>query len=238
MSLWNVEGYVRLRRGGDDRILELFAERHVPPGARVLEAGCGPGRAAAALAGRHAAEVTAVDVSPEMLAAAREIVSGSVELVQADAADLPFADDSFDAALSNFAVHLFDRPRAFAEIRRVLRPGAPYWIKTADPDRIGEHWSAPLFPSFVEIEVERFPGETELRHQLEGAGFGEVTAERITIHEELPREVAIERLRGGTFSTLALLPAKEREEGVSRAPELLTDPVVDRSTILVVTARV
>ncbi len=235
MSLWNVDGYVRHRRGGDDSALELYAERHVVPGTRVLEVGCGPGRAAAALALRHGAQVTAVDVSPEMLEAARAIVPASVELVEAPAEQLPFADSSFDAAFSNFAVHLFDRPRAFAEVHRVLEAGSPYWVKTADPERIGDHWSAPLFPSFVEIEVGRFPGETELRTQLEGAGFS-VEVERRETNEELSRAEAIARLTSGTFSTLALLPPDERAAGIARAPELLDDPVRDLSTVLVVTA--
>jgi ubiquinone/menaquinone biosynthesis C-methylase UbiE len=235
VSLWNVEGYVRLRHGGDDNALELYAERHVVPGTRVLEVGCGPGRAAAALAGRHGAHVTAVDVSPEMLAAARSIVPASVELVEAPAEELPFADGAFDAALTNFAVHLFDRPRAFAEIRRVLAGGAPYWIKTADPERIADHWAAPLFPSFVELEVERFPTEDDLRRELESAGFT-VAAERLSTTEELSREAAIARLTGGTFSTLALLPPDERDAGIARAREVLPDPVRYAGTLLVVTA--
>jgi SAM-dependent methyltransferase len=236
MSLWNVEGYVRLRHGGDDRWLELFAERHVRSGTHVLEIGCGPGRAAAALAERHGAQVSAVDASAEMLSAARHIVPSSVELVQACAEDLPYDDGVFELAFSSFAVHLFDRPRAFAEARRILRPGGVYWIKTADPDRIGDHWAAPLFPSFERIEVERFPGEQQLRRELADAGFGDVTVERLEPHEELTRDEALERLRGGTFSTLALLPARERDDGIARAAGLLPERIRSASTLLGVTA--
>jgi SAM-dependent methyltransferase len=236
VSLWNVDDYIRLRHGGDDDALELLAERHVARGARVLEVGCGPGRAAAALADRHGAHVTAVDVSPEMLTAARRIAPASVELVQAHAEDLPFDDGAFDVALSNFAVHLFDRERAFLEIRRVLRPNGVYWVKTADPDGFGDHWAAALFPSFLEIELERFPGGEALRTELERAGFADVSVERLERNQELSRADAIEHLRGGTFSTWALLPPREREDGIARASELLDDPVRHRSTILVVTA--
>jgi ubiquinone/menaquinone biosynthesis C-methylase UbiE len=236
VSLWNVDAYARLRHGGDDPVLERFAERHVTAGTRVLEVGCGPGRAAAALDRRRGAQVTAVDVSPDMLAAAREIVPPSVELVQAPAEELPFPDGSFDAALTNFAVHLFDRPRAFAEVRRVLRGGAPYWVKTADPERIGEHWAARLFPSFVEIEVSRFPGEDELTAALRAAGFASVDTERMEVEQELTREAAIAQLRGRTFSTMALLAPDELAEGIERAPDVLEDPVRSTSTLLVLTA--
>jgi SAM-dependent methyltransferase len=236
MSLWNVEGYVRLRHGGDDRWLEVFAERHIASGTRVLEVGCGPGRAAAALAERHGADVTAVDASPEMLGAARTLVPASVELVQAEAEALPFDDRAFDVAFSSFAVHLFDRPRAFAEIRRVLRPGGVYWIKTSDPARIGLHWAAPLFPSFESIEVERFPGGEQLRSDLSGAGFIDVAVEKLEPMEELTRAEALERLRAGTFSTLALLSPAELEAGLARAETLLPDRVRSASTLLGVTA--
>jgi SAM-dependent methyltransferase len=235
MSLWDVDGYVRLRHGGDDRVLGLFAERHVTPGARVLEVGCGPGRAAAALALRHDALVTAVDASAEMLAAARRLAPPSVELVEAQAEGLPFDAASFDAASSNFAVHLFDRPRAFAEVRRVLAADAPYWVKTADPERIGDHWLASMFPSFVEIEVGRFPGEPELTSTLSSAGFRSVTVERVGVPETLSRADAFARIRGGTFSTLKLLDPDELTEGIERAGEL-PDTIEHVSTLLVVTA--
>src|SRR5471030_2723859 len=127
MRLWDVDDYVRLRSGGDDEAFEAFALRRVSPGAAVLEIGCGPGRAAAALALRHDALVTGVDLAPEMLAAARTHVPPSVSLVEAAAEDLPFAAHSFDVALAQYVVHLLDRPRAFAEIHRVLRPGGLLW---------------------------------------------------------------------------------------------------------------
>ena len=236
MSLWNIEGYVRLRHGGDDRALELFAERHVAPGTRVLELGCGPGRAAAALAERCDARVTAVDVSPEMLAAAREIVPPSVELVQARAEELPLSDASFDSALSNFAVHLFDRPHAFSEARRVLREDAVYWVKTADPERIGDHWAARLFPSFVGIELARFPGEEELQDTLLGAGFASVVSERLEVVEELSRDDVIERVRRGAYSTITLLGQDEVEAGIAGAPKSLPERIRHVSTLLIATA--
>jgi SAM-dependent methyltransferase len=236
VSLWNVDDYVRLRPGGVDAVLDLLAERHDPRGRDVIELGCGPGRAAAALAERFGARVTALDASAEMLAAARSIVPESVELVEARAESLPFADASFDLAYANFVVHLLDRPRAFAEARRVLRPGGVLWLKTADPERIGDFWAAMLLPSFAGIEAARFPGEAVLRDDLAAAGFRTADVERFTLDHELSRAEAVEQLRSRSYSTLSLVPAEELEAAVERAPHELPDPVRHRSTMLIASA--
>jgi SAM-dependent methyltransferase len=106
---------------------------HLPQGARVLDIGGGPGRYALWLAERGHRVVLA-DLSPELLAIARERVAGSAagtlveEIVVADACDLSrWAAGSFDAALAlGPFYHLpvpADRERAAAELARVVRPG-------------------------------------------------------------------------------------------------------------------
>lgn len=236
MTLWNVDDYLRLRTGGDDDALELFAAAHELAGRRVFDLGCGPGRAAAALAERHGAIVTGLDVSAEMLAGARAVVPGSVELVQGRAEELPFPDGSFDAAFSGFVVHLLDRPQAFAEVRRVLAGDGFYWVKTCDTATIGNHWAASLFPSYLDLETGRFPSEASLRDDLTGAGFRLVDVERLEIERSLARDEAIANLKSDAFSTYRLLPPAERAEGIARAEDVLGDPVEYTLTLLLVTA--
>jgi demethylmenaquinone methyltransferase / 2-methoxy-6-polyprenyl-1,4-benzoquinol methylase len=97
------------------------------PSARVLDVATGTGLVAAALVDYSACAVAAVDQSAEMLAAARARFSaapGRVELVQAEAERLPFADDSFDAVTFTYLLRYVDDPRAaMRELARVLRPG-------------------------------------------------------------------------------------------------------------------
>ncbi len=106
---------------------------HLPPGARVLDIGGGPGRYAIWLAQRGHRIVLA-DLSPELLALAQELVAAAglgalvEEVVEADACDLSrWPDGAFDAALAlGPFYHLpnpADRERAAAELARVLRPG-------------------------------------------------------------------------------------------------------------------
>jgi SAM-dependent methyltransferase len=102
-----------------------------PPGARVLEVGCGPGHLSNRLARRHGLEVTGVDLDPAMIERARANAGrpGSTgqrrpSFVVGDAASLAFPDRSFDLVVSTLSMHHWSDPAAgLAEIGRVLRPG-------------------------------------------------------------------------------------------------------------------
>jgi ubiquinone/menaquinone biosynthesis C-methylase UbiE len=97
----------------------------------VLEVGCGPGHLSIAMASRHQLDVAALDLDPDMIERARanatraEADPARLSFVVGDVASLPFADGSFDLAVSTFSMHHWADPSAgLAEIARVLRPGA------------------------------------------------------------------------------------------------------------------
>ena len=92
---------------------------------RVLELAAGTGVVTRQLAALLDASIVATDLNPAMVdEAARIGTVRPVEWRQVDAMQLPFDDASFDAVVCQFGVMFFpDRPRAFAEARRVLRPG-------------------------------------------------------------------------------------------------------------------
>lgn len=95
--------------------------------ASVLELAAGTGVVTRQLARTLPAEttITATDLSQAMVdEAASKAIDRPVEWAAADAMSLPFADASFDLLLCQFGVMFFpDKPTAFAEMRRVLRPG-------------------------------------------------------------------------------------------------------------------
>ena len=110
---------------GDDlaRLVELAAPR---PSDRALDVSTGGGHVALALA-RHVAHVTASDLTPAMLAAARRHLSAegvsNADYVIADAEALPFLDASFDLVTVRIAPHHYpDAARAVREMARVLVP--------------------------------------------------------------------------------------------------------------------
>ncbi|HEY1015946.1 MAG TPA: methyltransferase domain-containing protein [Herpetosiphonaceae bacterium] len=100
-----------------------------PADAAVLDAGCGSARLWSGNAARTPPgwRVTLADFSPGMLADASRTVAGlrpQFALLNADIQSLPLDDALFDVVIANHMLyHVADRPRAYAEIRRVLRPG-------------------------------------------------------------------------------------------------------------------
>jgi ubiquinone/menaquinone biosynthesis C-methylase UbiE len=92
----------------------------------VLEIAAGTGVATRRLSKLLAAtQLTATDLSPAMLSVAeKERTARPVRWQQADALQLPFVDESFDAVVCQFGAMFFpDKPRGFSEARRVLKPG-------------------------------------------------------------------------------------------------------------------
>lgn len=97
--------------------------------ARVLEIACGTGVLTRAMATRlPASSITATDLNPAMLEQAQHVgTSRPVTWRQADALALAFPDASFDLVVCAFGAMFFpDKPRAFAESRRVLAPGGMF----------------------------------------------------------------------------------------------------------------
>lgn len=99
------------------------------PGLEVLDVATGTGALAAEILAQTGGSVAVIgcDLNDAMLSVAQKRIKrlgGSAELVRCDATELPFPDDSFDAATLAFAIDdMPDRDACVSEILRVLRPG-------------------------------------------------------------------------------------------------------------------
>jgi len=130
---------------------------------RLLDVGCGGGAHAAEFA-EHGWGVTGVDVSAAQLELAR---ARGVDVVEADAAQLPFEETSFDAAVSMFThTDLDDFAAALREVARVLRPGGHLVYLGVHPCFVGPH-------AFVHDRSvpELHPGYRDTAHRTEAAGI-------------------------------------------------------------------
>jgi len=112
---------------GSDHLWRIATTRAIDPrpGELVLDVAAGTGTSSAAIAARGA-HVVAADFSAGMIAVGRSRQAGNprVEFVQADATELPFGDDEFDAVTISFGLRNIVQPKkALAEFLRVTKPG-------------------------------------------------------------------------------------------------------------------
>lgn len=182
-DLWSRGSYPEIAVNYLSMAGELVALSGVEEGDAVLDVGCGTGTVAITAA-RRGAQVTGVDVTPEMLEEARrnaEIAGvDDVTWREGDAADLPFTDDAFDVTLSNLGHMYADPPGAAAdELRRVTRPGGRVgftaWTPTSaypalagvlstylDPGDLPEFSEPPFMWGDVDVVADRLGPSVEV----------------------------------------------------------------------------
>ena len=108
---------------GQDPLWRRFLATRLPPGGHVLDVATGTGLVAEQLL-KRGFRVTGLDQSPEMLAIAHRRFGERIELVEASAESLPFADESFDHLTFTYLLRYVDDPRqTIAELARVVRRG-------------------------------------------------------------------------------------------------------------------
>lgn len=141
----------------------------------LLDAACGWGEFLAVHASK-ARRVAGIDVSEEKVTLARQrladrIASGTAEVVQGDAAALPWKEGTFSAVTCMDAFPFFPAPeRVLAEVLRVLRPGGRMLMQIGMkwPHGMPKHILHPT--SHVDVS-----DEADVRKMVEEAGFGEIS---------------------------------------------------------------
>ena len=145
----------------------VFDGFDLPPEARILEVGCGPGNLWAENLGRlpEGWNVTLADASPGMIGEAHDRLAQDerFHFRQADARELPFKGNAFDAVVANHVLyHVPDRRRALSEMARVLCPTGVLYAATNGRDHNRE------MGRMLRI---LFPGRPDDDYHRAGIGF-------------------------------------------------------------------
>jgi ubiquinone/menaquinone biosynthesis C-methylase UbiE len=138
----------------------LHADTSYPPGARVLEPGCGVGAQTTSLARRSPDAVfTAVDVSADSLSEARKRAHDAglenVAFTQADVTALQFAPGSFDHVFVCFLLeHLPEPEQALSALETLLRPGGTITVIEGDHGSAYFHPDSPAAREAIDCQIE------------------------------------------------------------------------------------
>lgn len=161
-----------LHPGGLASTRELLRASGLPPGARLLDAGCGLGASARLAAEEFCLAVDGVDGSADVIALAEVRASHlRVRWTLGDLGALPFKDAAFDAVLAECVLSTTDRAAVLGELARVVRPRGMLLLSDVEvrPSAVPELAEHQLLGAALCVTDAWRPGELESR--LPDAGF-------------------------------------------------------------------
>jgi SAM-dependent methyltransferase len=226
----DLEAIDHLHGGGAATTRDLARRLPIAPGRHLLDVGSGIGGPARLIAGAFDCDVTGIDLTEEFCRVAGWLsdltdLAGRTRFEHASATDMPFAEASFDGALAqNVAMNIADKAAFYAEVFRVLGPGAFF----ATTDVCVGAGGDPLYPvPWAETPATSFlVAEGDLTRLLAAAGFvaiesRDTVAEHHDFHDRARRRLREEGppllgphlVFGDRFRDMGRNTARNLEEG-------------------------
>jgi len=176
--------------GGLQATDELIRLCHIDKDSYVLDVGCGVGATPCYIAKKHGSRIIGVDISARMVdrsreRAQREKATNRVEFKVADAQDLPFEANLFDAVITE-SVTAFpeDKQKAVAEYVRVTKPGGyvglneTSWLKVPPPPEVVAWAAQDVGASVKPLTPDEWTG------LLQAAGLQEISSHTYSINTQ------------------------------------------------------
>ena len=155
--------------------LERMSQRlNIEPGSKVLDVGTGTGAFIPFLLSQigKKGHIVALDIAEKMLEKARaKGFNGNIDYLCADVTNIPLGDEIFDSIVcySTFP-HFQDKPRAIAEMNRVIRSGGKLLIcHTSSRTAVND-----MHRQIPEVAHDIIPDEGEMKTMLSKAGFTDI----------------------------------------------------------------
>lgn len=221
-AAWTAGDFGRIARLTETNAEEFVKRCAIKPGMRVLDIACGTGNTALPAA-RAGADVTGIDLAPNLVEQARARAASenlAIRFDEGDMEELPYADGAFDFVMSTFGIMFALRPnRAASELIRVCRPGGRIALANWTPHGfigqlqqiVGKY--APTPPGAASPLL--WGDETTVRERLSW-GLDSLQARRVMAPLHYPFSIA-ETLRfqrtylGPALMTYESMPAPQRE---------------------------
>lgn len=225
---WQAESYARNARFVADLASPVVDLLNPQPGEQILDLGCGDGALSLSIMVRGA-ELTGIDPSPPLLAAAR---ASGVNAISGDARDLPFTQ-CFDAVFTNAVLHWILQPDLVIHaVAKALRPGGRF------VGEFGGHGNVAAIVTALRAVARRygldesevspwfFPTPDEYADRLMAGGFQVDNIELVPRPTPLPTGIEgwLETFRGPFFR---LLPDEKRDAIRQEVIDLLKPSLCD-----------
>ncbi len=188
----------------------------------ILDIGCGTGKYAQELE-KHGFSTVGIDKSVSQINEAKKIIKALI----ADATNLPFDANQFDACLMIMMIHHMnssERRQAFSEASRVLNDNGLLIIKTASHEDLKKRITSKFFPDTVAIDLVRYPEIDALQYELSEYFYSKVQNIAVEVSfksEELYNKFALRRT-----SNLGMLTEKQLKEGLLSFTATFPEPCI------------